>query len=321
MQAVDESTATVTPTRPPDAGPVSRRRRVELTPYVLAVPTVLVLVALLAYPLVKMVTLAFQKLTLRELFSGTAPAWVGLDNFTTVLSDPFFWTVVVRTVVVAAVCVALSVGLGMAVALLMKRVSTWVRIVMTVAMMLVWSMPQLVATQVFAWLVDTDYGVVNWLVDKLPGVEMANHSWFVNPYQGWGVIITLIVWGALPFLAITLYAGLTQVPRELVEAAICDGAGAWQVFRNVTLPILRQLLVIVTTLSVIWDIGAFTQIYVIRGSHPEIDYLNLSIYAYIEAFGKSNYSLGSAISILSVVLMLGVTIVYVRQMFKIGDAD
>jgi N,N'-diacetylchitobiose transport system permease protein len=135
------------------------------------------------------------------------------------------------------------------------------------------------------------------------------------------VIIGLIVWGAIPFLAITLYAGLTQIPRELIEAAVVDGAGPWAAFRNVTLPLLKQLLVIMTTLSVIWDIGAFTQIYVMRGSKPELEYYNLAIYSYQEAFAKSNYSLGSAISILSVVLMLGVTIFYVRQMFKIGDAD
>ncbi len=322
MTAVEVSTPAPAGKRSPAPRPGrKRRRKLALTPYVLALPTLAVLGTLLAYPLVKMVMLAFQKLTLRELFSGEAPPWVGLDNFISVLENSFFWTVVARTIVVALVCVVLSVGLGLLVALLMQRVSAWVRIAMTLAMMLVWSMPQLVSTQVFAWLVDTDWGVVNWMVDRIPGVDFTNHSWFVDPTQGWSVIITLIVWGAIPFLAITLYAGLTQVPRELIEAAVVDGANAWDVFRNVTVPILRQLIIIVTTLSVIWDIGAFTQVYVIRSSKPEQDYYNLAIYAYQEAFGKSNYSLGSAISILSVVLMLGVTIFYVRQMFKIGDAD
>jgi N,N'-diacetylchitobiose transport system permease protein len=322
MHAVDVSTPAPAGQQASGAQPVRRRRRRwESTPYLLALPTVVVLAALLAYPLVRMIMLSFQRLTLRELFSGESPAWAGLSNYVAVLGNSFFWTVVLRTVVVAALCVVLSVGSGLIVALLMRRVSAWVRILMTVAMMLVWSMPQLVSTQVFAWLVDADWGVVNWMIDKLPGVDFTNHSWFVDSVQGWSVIITLIVWGAIPFLAITLYAGLTQVPRELIEAAVVDGAGPWAVFRNVTMPILRQLIVIVTTLSVIWDIGAFTQIYVIRSTKPELQYYNLAIYAYEEAFGKSDYSLGSAISILSVVLMLGVAIFYVRQMFKIGDAD
>ena len=143
---------------------------------------------------------------------------------------------------------------------------------MTVAMMLVWAMPQLVATQVFVWMVDADFGVVNWLIDQIPGVDFANHSWFADPIQGWAVIIALVVWGAIPFLAITLYAGLTQVPTELIEAAVVDGARPWHVFRNVTFPILRPLIGIVTTLSVIWDIGLFTQVWVVRCSKPELDY-------------------------------------------------
>jgi len=275
----------------------------------------------MGYPLVKMTMLSFQKLSLRELFSGEPPPWVGFDNYTATLTDPFFWTVVMRTIVVAAICVVLSVGAGLVLALLMRRVSTWVRLVLTVAMMFVWAMPQLVATQVFVWMVDADWGVVNWMIDQLPGVDFTNHSWFIDSKQGWSVIIALVVWGAIPFLAISLYAGLTQVPRELIEAAVVDGAGAWGVFRNVTLPILRPLLVIVTTLSVIWDMSLFTQVYVMRGTKPELDYYNLGIYAFAEAFGKSNYSLGSALSILTVLLMVGVMAFYVRQMFKIGEAD
>jgi N,N'-diacetylchitobiose transport system permease protein len=188
-------------------------------------------------------------------------------------------------------------------------------------MMLVWAMPQLVATQVFAWMVDSDWGVVNWMIDKIPGVDFTNHSWFVNPKQGWAVIIALVVWGAIPFLAISLYAGMTQVPRDLIEAAVVDGAGPWAVFRNVIVPTIRPLLVIVTTLSVIWDMGLFTQVYVMRGAKPEQDFYTLSIYAYIEAFGKSNYSLGSAISIITVLLMIGVLAFYARQMFRLGEAD
>lgn len=298
-----------------------RRRQRQVVPYMLALPTVVVLAALLAYPIIKMVILSLQKLTQRDLFTGESPAWVGLANYTAVLGDGFFWTVVVRTVAVAAICVVCSVVLGLLVALLMRRVSPWVRILMTVAMMLVWSMPQLVSTQVFAWLVDADWGVLNWALNKVPGVDYTNHSWWIDPIQGWSVIIALVVWGAVPFLAISLYAGLTQVPKDLVEAATVDGATTWDVFRNITLPFLRPLIVIVTTLSVIWDMGIFTQAYVIRGGKPELQYYNLTIYAYQEAFAKSHYSPGAAISILTVLLMLGVMAFYVRQMFKIGDAD
>jgi N,N'-diacetylchitobiose transport system permease protein len=322
MQAVEPST------RPPAGRDVTppvpgraRRRRISFTPYGLALPTLVVLSALLAYPIIKMIILSFQKMTQRNLFQGTDPAWVGFANYTQVLRDGFFWTVALRTVVVAGICVVVSVTLGLAIAALMMRVSGWVRITMIVAMMLVWSMPQLVSTQIFYWLVDTDFGVVNWLLNLIPGVDFSNHSWFVDSTEGWSVIITLVIWGAIPFLAISLYAGLSQVPRELVEAAAIDGANGWAVFRNVRFPVIRPLVVIVTTLSVIWDIGIFTQAYVMRSAKPELDYYNLGIYAYQEAFAKSHYSQGAAISIVTVLLMLGVMAFYIRQMFRLGDAD
>jgi N,N'-diacetylchitobiose transport system permease protein len=143
----------------------------------------------------------------------------------------------------------------------------------------------------------------------------------VNPWQGWSVITTLVVWAGIPFLAITLNAGLTQVPKELLEAATVDGATPWQTLRNITLPILKPLLTIVTTLSVIWDFGLFTQNWALRDGHPEPQFQTLATYAYTQAFGQSRYSLGSAISVVTVLLMLGVMAFYIRQMFKIGEVD
>jgi len=249
------------------------------------------------------------------------PEWIGLANYQKLFKDPTFWAAVEHMVIFTAVSVVLSVLLGLAVSLLMRRVSTWARYAMTVAMMLVWAMPQLVSSQVFAWMVDADFGVVNWLIDQIPGVNFSKHSWFADPVQGWGVITALVIWQGLPFLAITLYAGLSQVPHELTEAATVDGANAWQVFRGVTLPILRPLLGIVTTLSVIWNFQLFTQVWVLRFSKPETQYQTLTTYAWAQAFNNGKYGYGSVVAIVTVLLMLGVMAFYIRQMFKIGDAD
>ena len=300
----------------------ARRRRGDLrTPWLLALPTLLLLAALLGYPLGRMVVLSFQNMRLRELISGRTPPWVGFDNYTRVLTDSVFWTVVGRTVAFTVVAVLVSVLLGLGVALLMRRVAYGVRMFMVVAMMFVWAMPQLVAAQIFRWLTDSDFGVVNYLIDKLPGVNYQNHSWFVNPWQGWLLITTLVVWAGIPFLAITLNAGLTQVPKELLEAATVDGATPWQTLRGIILPILKPLLIIVTTLSVIWDFGLFTQNWVLRDGHPEPAFQTLTSYSYTQAFGQSRYSLGSAIAVITVLLMLGVMAFYIRQMFKIGEVD
>ncbi|MBM2615495.1 sugar ABC transporter permease [Actinoplanes sp. LDG1-06] len=306
---------------PGHVAPRRRKRNSGLVPWALAVPALVLIAALLGYPLVRMLVLSFQNMRLRELISGRTPPWVGFDQYTRVLTDEVFWAVVGRTVAFTVVSVLISVIGGLSIALLMRRVTRGVRLFMVIAMMFVWALPQLVAAQIFRWMTDSDFGVVNYLIDKLPGVNYQNHSWFVNPWQGWSVITALVVWAGIPFLAITLNAGLTQVPKELLEAATVDGATPWQSLRNIILPILKPLITIVTTLSVIWNFGLFTQAWVLRDGHPEPQFQTLATYSYTQAFGQARYSLGSAIAVITVLLMLGVMIFYIRQMFRIGEVD
>jgi N,N'-diacetylchitobiose transport system permease protein len=330
MYAVDSPTTPqrqdppgAAPHRAPTARPRKPRGRFAgaSTPLLLALPALAFLVGILGYPLYRMVIVSFQNFRLRELLTGREAPWVGLDNYTKVLSDPVFWTVVRRTAIFTVTSVVITVVLGLGIALLMRRVAKSVRLAMIVAMMFVWAMPQLVTAQIFKWMVDADFGVANYLIDKIPGVDFQGHSWFIDPTQGWIVITTLVVWAGIPFLAITLNAGLTQVPKELLEAATVDGASAFQALRNITLPMLRPLIIIVTTLSVIWNFGLFTQPWVLRDGKVEAEFQTLATYSYTQAFGNGKYSLGSAISVITVLLMLGVMAFYIRQMFKIGEVD
>lgn len=298
-----------------------RRTRSRLAPYLLIAPTALVLLAVQGWPLLKLVILSLQNLTQRNLFTGTTPEWYGLRNYGAVLSDGFFWQVVGRTVAFTVVNVVLTVLLGTGLALLMRRTSAWCRGILTVTLVCIWAMPTLVSTLIFNWMTDYSFGVLNWLLSLIPGVDFVHHDWFSNPIEGFGVITAIVVWGALPFVAITLYAGLTQVPRELEEAAVMDGANPRQVFRTVTYPILRPLYVIVTTLSVIWDFQVFNQVWVARYSKPEPSYFTLGIYSFTRSFGVNEYSLGSAIAVITVLLLVGFTFVYLRQGLKMGEFE
>jgi N,N'-diacetylchitobiose transport system permease protein len=290
------------------------------TPYWLALPTVVIILGVFAYPLFEMIKLSFQHVDAQNLFRAVPPSWVGLRNYTAVLKDSQFWTVTLRTVIFTIAAVATSVLLGLGIASLLNRVSRWARITFTVVLMFVWSVPQIVSIEIFNWLVDPNFSVVNWLLSKL-GFHMLGHDWFRDPHQGLAVAGTVVVWGAVPFLAITLYAGMSLVPKELTEAARMDGASAWRTFRAVTLPIIRPLLVIVTTLSVIWDIQVFSQIWLMRSGQPGEDFWTLSIFTYDTAIAGTNYNLASAIGVITVLLMLGVMVFYMRQIFRIGDND
>ncbi|MDX3526462.1 sugar ABC transporter permease [Streptomyces sp. ID05-39B] len=329
MSAADTTTpAKVPPPRPAPPPPSAPRRpRPKAasagagTPWLLLAPCLLILVLVMGYPLVRLVTLSFQKFGQSQLWGFQPAESVGFDNFTNVLSDSEFWSVVVRTIVFAAGCVIFTMVLGMLIALLLQRVSGWVKTLINIALVASWGMPIIVATTVFKWLFDADYGILNAVLSRLPGVDMIGHNWFASGPQGLAVIMLLVIWGAVPFVVITLSAGLTQVPKELEEAARLDGAGSWGVFRYVTLPILKPIIVMLTTLSVIWDMGVFPQVFVMRGGHPEAEFQLLTTYSYDRAFVVNDYGQGSAIALITVLLLLGVVAVYMRQMLKIGEVE
>jgi N,N'-diacetylchitobiose transport system permease protein len=289
-------------------------------PYLLVVPTVVVLAAILGYPIYYLVRLSLEKYDLFALIAhhGT---YVGLDNFRSILHDPVFWHTLLRTIVFTAVNVSLTIVLGTLVALLLVRVSTWVRLLLTAGLVLVWAMPPVVAVQVWSWMTNSENGVLNYvLTDVLHVGNYFQHNWYETTFSQYSMVTSLIVWGAIPFVAITVYAALSQVPHELLEAAQIDGARAWRIFKDVTLPVLMPVLLILTSLSIIWDFGAFTQPYLLIGSgHQTPDNYLMSTYLYIEGYTKTEFGLGAAISLLMLAIVAALSVVYVRRMLRVGE--
>ncbi|QNE75037.1 ABC transporter permease subunit [Streptomyces finlayi] len=307
-----------------DAKPRARRQRKkgELLPYLLILPAILAIAAVYVYPLIKTVIMSFQDMGRAALWGNGETPWVGFEQFTNILGDPEFWQVTGRTVVFMTICVVLTMGIGLLIALMMLRLSTWVRLVLTVALIAAWSMPLMVAASVFRWLADSDYGLINTLLADLTGNEdWLGHNWFLDPWQGFGIITLLVVWGAVPFVVITMYAALTQVPKELEEAASLDGASAFGVYRFVTWPVIKPVFTMVATLSVIWDFNVFGQIWLLRGNKPEPEYETLGLYSFSKAFESTSFSQGSAIALITVLMLSGVAVYYLRQLIKTGEVE
>jgi N,N'-diacetylchitobiose transport system permease protein len=305
--------------------PVARRRRRSrariagaAVPYGLLVPSLAVIVAVLGYPLYMLVRLSFEDYGLPQLIAHKGE-WVGTANYAEILHDGQFWTVVARTVLFTTALVAATMVLGTLIALLLARLGGFMRLLLTTGLVLVWAMPVVVAVNIWYWMVDYEFGVLNWLLTKLHLGDFIHHDWFANPWSGFAVIGAVIVWGAIPFVAITVYAGLTQVPRELLEAAAMDGAGPTRSFRDITVPILKPIFVILISLSIIWDFRVFDQIWIMRDQRPGEDYYTMSIYAFFEAFKVSQYGLGAAIAVVMVLIMCVVTVFYIRQMVRVGN--
>jgi len=279
-----------------------------------------VIALILGYPLYWLVKLSTERYGLFELIRHSG-ASVGLDNYRSVLHDAVFWHTLLRTVVFTAANVVLTMVLGMLLALLLVRVSAVVRVLLSSGLVLVWSMPVVVAVQIFYWMTNFENGVINYVLTQLHVGNFVHHDWYVTTFSQLSIVTLLIVWGALPFVVITLYAGLAQVPADLVEAAEVDGARPWRIFLDITLPILRPILLILTSLSIIWDFGVFTQPYLLIGQskiNPG-NYL-MSVYLFEEGYFKSDFGRGAAISILMLAIVAVLSVVYVRRMVRIGES-
>jgi N,N'-diacetylchitobiose transport system permease protein len=275
--------------------------------------------AILGYPIYNLVRLSFQQYGLFELLRHRGID-VGLHNYGSVLHDSIFWHTLVRTVVFTIANVGLTMGLGMLVALLLVRVSTWVRLLLGAGLVLVWAMPPVVAVQVWNWMTNSQNGVLNYALTELHVGDYFQHNWFETPFSQLAMVTTLIVWGALPFVAITLYAALSQVPGELLEAASIDGAPAWRSFKDVTVPVIKPALLILTSLSILWDFGVFTQPYLLIGpGHIVPDNYLMGIYLFQEGYVRTDFGRGAAISILMLLIVAALSAVYVRRMLRVGE--
>ena len=296
--------------RPEVVGRRAGSRRSGLLPYGLIAPVVIVLCAMLGYPLVRLAIISLQDYGLRQVFGTPAP-WIGLDNFREILTERYFYTVLWRTLAFAAINVALTMVIGVLIATLLKRLGTKMRALVSTSLILAWAMPALTATVVWQWIFDTQYGVANWAFGR------QGESWLAEPLSFFTVATIIVVWMGLPFVSFTTFAGLTQIPDDHLEAASLDGADAMQRFRYIIFPALKPILLILTSLSVLWDFRVFTQIYVLQRAGGITRETNvLGVYAYSISIGQSDFGVGAAVAIVMVVVTITLTLFYLRTMLR-----
>jgi len=288
-------------------------------PYLLIAPVLIVIGAILGYPIYKLAVLSMQRYGLEELIARKG-VWIGFDNYSSVLHDPIFWHTLARTIVFTAANVGLTMGIGTALALLLLQLSKSVRIILTAGLVLVWSMPAVVAVQVWYWMTNFHNGVLNHVLTQAHVGDFFQHDWYATSFSQLAMTTTLIVWAGIPFVVIAVYAGLAQVPGELLEAAAIDGARPWRILWDVTFPIVKPVLLILTSLSIIWDYAVFTQPFLLIGrSHLDASNMVMGVYLYVEAYANSDFGRGAAISLLMLLTVAAMSVFYIRQMIRIGE--
>ncbi|MCX4746810.1 sugar ABC transporter permease [Kitasatospora sp. NBC_01287] len=288
------------------------------TPYLLLLPASVATLALLGWPLVKTLLLSFQNLNRRQLVQHTTE-WTGFDNYKQLLSSADFWHTTGRSIAFTAVNVVLIMVGGTLVGLLMNRLGRRMRLFLQIGLVLAWAMPIVAQTTVFTWLFDSRYGVVNWFLDQLGWHSMATYNWYSSQLSTFFVIVLLIVWGSIPFVAFNMYAALTTIPTELYEAAELDGAGPVKIFTKVVYPSLKPFFLGTTFLEVIWVFKCFTQVLAINNGGPQRLTETLPVYAYIEGSGNQHYGVGSAIAVLTILMLAVLMSYYFRIILKQED--
>ncbi|MDR2619912.1 MAG: sugar ABC transporter permease [Propionibacteriaceae bacterium] len=292
---------------------VNPRKR-KIAPYLLIAPAIVMLVVAMGYPLGWQIYTSVHHYGLAQQF-GKAAEFVGVDNFTTLFSSSTTWMVVIRSLVFCLVNAGLTLLIGLGAALLMKAVHKAVRLTIQIAMLLAWATPVTAAVTIWIWLFDWHHGVINWVLSHF-WPSMVHFNWLGTPLGFYSVATLIVVWMSVPFVAFSIYAGLTQVPDEVMEAAQIDGATAWQRLTKITLPLIRPVLMIVALLQLIWDLRVFTQTRMLQDYQDPLNVDLLGTYIYRMGIGQSDFSMASAFSIFVLLLTIAVSWFYVRELIK-----
>jgi N,N'-diacetylchitobiose transport system permease protein len=299
-------------------------RRHRVAPYLLLVPSLALIAVLILWPAVQIGTFSFQNYGLDQLIGAAPTQWVGFSNYSQILHDPEFWLSLRLSVLSAAAMVPLTLVVGTLVGLLLARLGRKMAAFVSSVAMLAWATPAVSASVIFVWLATPDGGVVDWFLSKVPswlggGAHWAGFSWVNAALPAYTLATALVVWTGFPFIAVSVLAGLRTIPDELFDSARVDGAGPWQVFWRVTYPVMRPIFQVLFLLSVIWDFGVFTQVYIIIGELGQRDEYNLGIYEYSTAFQTPPaYGLASAAAFVLMLILLIITVGYVRASVREG---
>ncbi|MCE3551393.1 sugar ABC transporter permease [Pseudonocardia sp. RS11V-5] len=279
----------------------------------LVAPTVLLLLLVQAYPLVEGLRLSFTQTALARPRAGS---YVGLDNYAELLADPRLGKILWVTLVYTVASVLGSLVLGLVAAMVMNvgiRGRGLLRAILTVP----WAAPGVATALVFIWMLDSQYGITNWALTRLPFVD-SYQRWLNDPALAMPAVVAVTIWKVFPFAAIALLAALQAIPGELYEAAKVDRATALNRFRQVTMPGIAPTVLTLALFLTIWSFRRFELIWLLTGGGP-VDATNtLMIDLYRESFRNRQLGYGSAIGVVGLVLSVAAAVVYFVVSRRLG---
>lgn len=283
----------------------------QVMPLALLSPAVLVTLAIVFFP---MIQTAWMSLHEYVLFRPKKFDWVGLQNYFAVFQDEVFWISLRHTVIWIAITVPAQALLGLATALLLNQQFPW-RPLARALIIIPWALPSVVIALMWAWIYDSNYGILNDLLLRI-GILETSVPWLANPDTALYAIILTLTWQGFPFFAVMILAGLQSIPRSYYEAASLDGASPLRQFWHITLPGISGVLFTAILLRTIWVANSMDVIFVMTGGGPGYATYTLPLYAFLEARTNLDFGYGSALAMTFTLLLLGVVVLYLRRAGK-----
>jgi ABC-type sugar transport system permease subunit len=253
-------------------------------------------------------------------WNGFSPNYkfIGLDNFAKVFSDPNFFTAIINTAIWMAAALVLPTLLGLALALLLNTGLRGAAIFKSIFYLPI-CLSAVIVGQIWIWIYQPDWGLLNTVIAHLIGVKSFNFAWLAEPSTALGSVILAWSWQQTGLAMVIFLAGLTAIPRDLLEAADIDGVRRWQQTLYIVLPMLRPATVVVVALSVINSLKGFDVLYIMTGGGPFHASDTLAFFMYEESFKKYRMGYGSAIAVVLFVIALSIIYSYFRQLKKMHE--
>lgn len=284
-------------------------------PWLLLLPSLLLVFAVIIYPTLSGVDLSFRQMRLNRPDLGTG--YVGLQHYLALFDDPVFWVSVRNTFVWVVATVLLEFALGMLAALVLDMDLPGFR-AFTVIVLLPWFLPIVVAGNIWALMLDSRLGIINAALVGV-GVLDSFKAWFADPAWALPAAILVETWHGFPFFALLLLAGLKGIPTELYEAAEVDGARLWHRFRYIQLPGLRMIIVASVVLRAISLMNSPDLLLILTSGGPGHSTQVLSLYAFQKAYREFNFGYAGALSVVILLLLMSSSYFYVKRSNVLKD--
>ena len=265
--------------------------------FFLILPSLLLFVGLILYPIFQAFLLSFHDVSTLTLEGE----YVGLANYQQVLSRDEFWTTFGNTIIWTVGSLIGQIGLGILIAVLLNTQFRGQSVALAV-IILPYMLSAVVVVMMWQWMLNDLYGIVDATLMNI-GATMMPVPWLTRMPNAMITLIVIGTWKLFPFVVITILARLQTIPPQLYEAARIDGAGPWSQFWDITWPQIKSMLLFILLLRGIWDFKEFDLIFLLTGGGPQIGTQTLPLLIYKEAFGQLHLGRGAAIAIVMLVIM------------------